>query len=94
MKKLIPMLLIIVLLTACGEQEDLPAEEKSPPVGEMTLPESIYTGEDAGACDYTMTTEWEEYDPSVKTIWYFLENGSGQEIMTGREDHLERLGPD
>ena len=58
MKKLIPMLLVLALLTGCGAQKTR-TEEKGPPAGEMTLPESTYMDDNAEECDCTMTTEWE-----------------------------------
>ena len=91
MKKLISMLLISAMLTACGVQKTTP-EEKGPPAGEMTLPESTQTEYDAGECACTMTTEWTEYDPSVGAVWYILKNESGQDVETGADYQLETLG--
>lgn len=91
MKKLIPMLLVLALLTGCGAQETK-TEEKGPPAGEMTLPESTYTGDDAGECACTMTTEWTEYDPSVGAVWYILKNESDRDVETGADYQLETLG--
>ena len=91
MKKLIPMLLVLALLAGCGAQE-AKTEEKGPPAGEMTLPESTYTGDNAEECDCTMTTEWEEYDPSVGVVWYILKNESDRDVETGADYQLETLG--
>lgn len=91
MKKLISILLLFAMLTACGVQKTTP-EEKGPPAGEMTLPESTQTEYDAGECACTMTTEWTEYDPSVGAVWYILKNESGQDVETGADYQLETLG--
>ena len=91
MKKLIPMLLVLALLAGCSAQET-GTEEKGPPAGEMTLPESAYTGDDAGECACTMTTEWTEYDPSVGAVWYILKNESDRDVETGADYQLETLG--
>lgn len=92
MKKLISILLIFLMLTGCGAQKQTPTEEKDPPAGEMALPESTYTGDDAGECDFTMITEWEEYDPSVGAVWFILKNESGRDAETGADYLLEILG--
>lgn len=91
MKKLIAILLMFVMLTACGAQKQTP-EEKGPPAGEVTLPESAQTENDARECACTMTTEWEEYDPSVGGIWYTLKNESDRNVGTGEAYLLEALG--
>ena len=91
MKKLISILLLFAMLTACGVQKTTP-EEKGPPAGEMTLPESTQTEYDAGECACTMTTEWTEYDPSVGAVWYILKNESGWDVETGADYQLETLG--
>lgn len=91
MKKLIPMLLVLALLAGCGAQET-GTEEKEPPAGEMTLPESTYTDSDTGARSCTLTTEWEEYDPSVEAVWYILKNESDRDAETGADYLLETLG--
>ena len=77
MKKLISILLLFAMLTACGAQK-------------QTLPESTYTGEEECAC--TMTTEWEEYDPSVGGVWYILKNEGDRNVGTGEAYLLEALG--
>lgn len=91
MKRILAAVLCLLLLAGCGEEKQTPTEE-GPPAGKMTLPESAYTGDDAGECDCTMTMEWEEYDPSVDTVWYILKNESGQEVEVGEEVRLETLG--
>ena len=57
MKKLILLLLVLALLTGCGARE-AKTEEKGPPAGEMTLPESPRTDNDTGECACTVSTEW------------------------------------
>ena len=91
MKRILAAVLCLLLLAGCGAEKQTPTEE-GPPAGKMTLPESAYTGDDAGECDCTMTMEWEEYDPSVDTVWYILKNESGQEVEVGEEVRLETLG--
>ena len=91
MKKLTAILLLLMLLSGCGAGEAR-TEEKGPPAGEMTVPESTYTGDDAGECACTMTTEWEEYDPSVEAVWYILQNESDRDVEIGADYLLETLG--
>lgn len=92
MKKLISILLIFAMLTACGGQKQTVSDEKEPPAEEMTLPESTDTGDDTGECACTMTTEWAEYDPSVGGVWYILKNESDRDVETGEAYLLETLG--
>ncbi|MDY5612849.1 immunoglobulin-like domain-containing protein [Dysosmobacter sp.] len=92
MKRLISILLIFVMLTACGAQVETAKEEKGLPAGEMTLPENTHVENDTGECACTMTTEWEEYDPSVGSVWYILKNESSQAVSLGWPYSLETLG--
>ena len=91
MKKLLTILLALALLTGCGAQE-AKTEEKGPPAGEMTLPESIRADDDTGECACTVSTEWAEYDPSVGAVWYILKNESDRDVETGAAYQLETLG--
>lgn len=76
------LLLTALLLTGCGG-------EKGPAAGEMSVPESEAAELSA---DLLLQPEWEEYDPSVETIWFTLENHTGDEIETGVDYALETLG--
>ena len=59
------------------------AGEGSPPVEEPAP--AVTEG------DFLLTTEWAEYDPSVETVWYLLENHSGREIMTSNLNNAARM---
>lgn len=76
------LLLSALLLTGCGG-------ERGPAAGEMSVPESDVAELSA---DLLLRPEWEEYDPSVETIWFTLENRTGGEIETGVDYALETLG--
>ena len=89
MKRILPMLLALALLAGCGAEK-----EETPTVGENPPAAVEEPGAEAAKGDFLLTTEWAEYDPSVETVWYLLENRSGGEIMTGREVKVERLAED
>lgn len=76
------LLLSALLLTGCGGKQGPPAEE-------MSVPESDVAELSA---DLLLQPEWEEYDPSVETIWFTLENRTDGEIETGVVYALETLG--
>ena len=86
MKKLIPILLMLVLLTACGAQkETAPAEEPAPPEGpvqEETVPEA----------DVELFLELEHpvYDPSLTWYTYFIRNNDTEAAEFGADYALQR----
>ena len=90
MKRMLVMLLALLLLTGCSAQK-----EEQIPTGEMSLPESEseheqeWDGEESEV--YLLKPEWGEYDPSVESIWFTVENCSGAVMETGTEYRLETL---
>ena len=88
MKRVLVILMALLLLTGCGA-----GSEKGPPAGEMDLPESeVQTGTgENGSSVLLLKPEWNEYDPSVKRIWFTLENRSGAMVETGAEYQMETL---
>ena len=85
MKRLWACLLAVLLLAGCG------AERTDPPAGEYTMPESgIGQREPVG--EFTLTTEWESYDPSVNQVWFLLTNEGDEDAEVGTEYALETLG--
>ncbi len=85
MRRFWACLLAVLLLAGCG------AQRTDPPAGEYTVPESE-TGHAEPGGAFTLTTEWAEYDPSVKQVWFLLRNNSGAEAETGADYRLETLG--
>ncbi|WP_298034961.1 immunoglobulin-like domain-containing protein [uncultured Dysosmobacter sp.] len=93
MKRIFVCLLCVLLLAGCGKKDagEVLAAEKDPHAGEAALEEHpVQPAADNG--DYMLSTEWPEYDPSVKTVWFTLENHSGADIETGVDYGLEALG--
>lgn len=86
MKKLFPMLLLILLLTACGAQKaPAPAEEPAPPAGpvqEETVPEA----------DVELFLELEHpvYDPSLTWYTYYIRNATEETVEFGEDYALQR----
>lgn len=85
MKRLWACLLAVLLLAGCG------AERTDPPAGEYTMPE-IGIGQREPAGEFTLTTEWESYDPSVNQVWFLLTNEGDEDAEVGTEYALETLG--
>ncbi len=93
MKKILTCVLCALLLAGCGAKEagELPEAENVPPAEETALEKSdLQPAADTGS--YVLSTEWPEYDPSVETIWFTLENNSGADIETGVDYGLEAMG--
>ena len=91
MKRIVFALLAAAfLLTGCGAEQ-----EKGPPAGEMELPKSEVPAElesqESGTPVHRLEPEWSEYDPSVGTIWFTLENQGSEELVTGMDYQLETL---
>ena len=86
MKKLISILLIFLMLTACGAQEEsAPVKENPPPsepVQEETAPES----------DVELFLELEHpvYDPSLTWYTYFIRNATEETVEFGEDYALQR----
>ena len=86
MKKLFSMLLLILLLTACGAQKaPAPAEEPAPPAGpvqEETVPET----------DVELFLELEHpvYDPSLTWYTYYIRNATEETVEFGEDYALQR----
>ena len=90
MKKILVLMLALLCLAGCGAKK-----EETVSTGEMTLPESEHTeeiGQEDGTPVYLLTPEWNEYDPSVESIWFTIQNCSGEIMETGTEYQLETLG--
>ena len=82
MKKLIAILLIFLMLTACGAQKaPAPAEEPAPPaepVQEETAPE------------VELFLEHPVYDPSLTRYTYFIRNDGAETVEFGADYALQR----
>ena len=90
MKKILALMLALLCLAGCSAKE----EEKIP-TGEMGVPESEHEAvieQEEGTPIYLLTPEWNEYDPSVESVWFTIQNGSGVLMETGTEYQLETLG--
>lgn len=88
MKRLIILILIVsLLLTACGKRET----STQPPAGGTVLPPTCAeTVSEPG--DYAIVCEWEEYACDVGRITFFVENHTKEPLETGVDFQLETLG--
>lgn len=87
MRRIFACLLCVLLLAGCGA--GIPGE-----VDQMvSIPEQMGLGAKSaageGSAAFTLSTEWAEYDPSIGTVWFTLENHSGGDIETGVDHTLE-----
>lgn len=87
MRRIFACLLCVLLLAGCGA--GIPGE-----VDQMvSIPEQMGLGAKSaageGSAAFTLSTEWAEYDPSIGTVWFTLENHSGVDIETGVDHALE-----
>ena len=86
MKKLLSMLLILVLLTACGAQkEPAPAEENVPPA--ETVQEDTPSKPGAGLF---LELEHPVYDPTLTRYTYFVRNATEETVEFGEDYALQR----
>ena len=79
MKRVLAAMLCLLLLAGCGGSPD--SQEETSPDQQST-----------SAFSLGLTTEWEEYDPSVETVWCILSyEGEGEPLEFGAEYRLEVL---
>ena len=90
MKKMFALALTLLCLAGCSAKK-----EETVAAGEPTLPEHEYeteVGQEEGTPIYLLTPEWNEYDPSVESVWFTIQNCSGEIMETGTEYQLETQG--
>lgn len=87
MKRILACLLCVLLLAGCGADRPDEADHMVSIPEQMGLGPKSAAGEESAA--FTLSTEWAEYDPSIGTIWFTLENHSGGDIETGVDHTLE-----
>ncbi len=89
MKRIMACLLCVLLLAGCGKRTE-PEEADA----QVSVPEQLGLGAKSAvqeeSAELVLSTEWAEYDPSIETVWFTLENHSGAEIETGVDYALER----
>ena len=87
MRKLFACLLAVTLLAGCGAKPELTES-----VEQVPETESIENTEPAVEGDFSLKTEWENYDPSVEHVWFLLTNEGDEDAEVGTEYALETLG--
>lgn len=95
MKRMAPLLMLLaMLLTGCGMEKDLPAEDTA----ESQLPEETNVGGDVGKVGIpapkglTLEMEHAVYDPSVEYYTYFIRNDTVKSTGIFGEDYwVQRL---
>ena len=86
MKKLLSVLLMLVLLTACGAQEEpAPVEEDVPPAENVQEEAPLAPG--AGLF---LELEHPDYDPSLTRYTYFVRNATEETVEFGEDYALQR----
>ncbi len=88
MKRIFVCLLCVLLLAGCGADRPGEVDQMVSIPEQRGLGSESTVGEESAA--FTLSTEWAEYDPSIGTVWFTLENHSGGDIETGVDYSLER----
>lgn len=90
MRKIWACLMCVFLLAGCGADRPGEAEYMVSEAERLGLDLNARSTVQEESTELALSTEWAEYDPSVGTIWFTLENHSGAEIETGVDYALER----